>query len=63
MRGKLVEEFWDNGILYQVYRQPDGSNVADEIPMSEYEYLYGEPDPNDTGEYYTEFMPRLDSGD
>lgn len=58
MTKEYIDEYWDDGILYQVYKNEDGEITADEIEMSEYEYLHGEEDPNDTGEYYTEWMPR-----
>lgn len=59
MSRELVEEFWDNGILHQLYEEDDGTMRGEDIEMSEYEYLYGEEDPDDTGEYYTDWMPRF----
>lgn len=59
MSRELVEEFWDNGILHQLYEEDDGTMQGEDIEMSEYEYLYGEEDPDDTGEHYTDWMPRF----
>lgn len=54
---EIVEEYWEDGKMVRVIKEKHG-NRAIEIPMSEHEYLYGEPDPDDTGEYYTEWMPK-----
>ena len=58
-RGKeLVDQFWEDGYTVQLFRDHRGVISEDKIEMSEYEYLHDEPDPDDNGKYYTEWMPK-----
>lgn len=58
MSRELVDQYWDDGYAVFTYRDDDGYLIDEREPMSEYEFLHGEPDPDDTGEYYTEWMPK-----
>lgn len=49
-----VEE--DTGIGHHFWRDSD-ENIQEEF-IENYKDIYGPGDPNDTGEYYTEWMPR-----
>lgn len=56
---KLID--WDSyvdtdgvGHVTEVY---DDGTVKEHL-TTDYEEIYGEPDPNPTGEYYDEWMPR-----
>lgn len=58
MAKELVEEFWIGDTFHQAWRLDDGTIEGTEMDRDEYNEIYGEEDPNDTGEYYTEWMPR-----
>lgn len=58
---KIIDEYWENGKRTTIYQTGFNDYQTEEVEMSEYEYKYGEPDPDDTGEHYTEWMPRLDA--
>lgn len=53
-----IEDFWDDGRIHEHWVE-DGKDYWTDEEMSEHEYLYGEPDPDDTGEYYTDWMPEF----
>lgn len=58
MAKKLLEEFWMDGIFHRAWKRDDGVIEGEEMSKDEYDEFYGDDDPDDTGEYYTEWMPR-----
>ena len=53
--GDWVDE--DTGEGHHYYRDSDG-DICEEI-IDNYEDIYGPGDPDDTGEYYDEWMPKV----